>query len=190
MEATGTATLNVLTFCILWYLHLRLVLGQNTHWRIGHKQICRQFQGYSNSSAYQTLRVHEKMDALLLTNTIARLSLLARPYNPPNDTPAGILFSLLPYPPTGLASPPICSMKQGAPTDICDAVYSRFGNNNFAIHSHLSSIGHGVFPMTSRAFNHSCIPNAVVKYNMAPNKGVTMTVVALRDILPGEEVRS
>jgi SET and MYND domain-containing protein len=68
-------------------------------------------------------------------------------------------------------------------------IYSRFHNNNFTIHSHMSTVAHGVFPLASRYFNHSCVPNAAPKYILTPAQPVTMEVVALRDIELGEEVR-
>jgi hypothetical protein len=67
-------------------------------------------------------------------------------------------------------------------------MYSRFGNNNFAIHSHLTSIGHGMFPVASRLFNHSCVPNVAAKYIFHEAQTVVMEIIALRDILPNEEV--
>lgn len=66
--------------------------------------------------------------------------------------------------------------------------YERFGNNNFVIHSHLDSYAHGVFPLASRLFNHSCVPNAVTRYIISPSEAVRMEVIALRDIAEGEEV--
>lgn len=68
------------------------------------------------------------------------------------------------------------------------SLYSRFGNNNFAIHSHLTSFAHGIFPVASRLFNHSCIPNAAAKYIINRSQPIKMEVVALRDITKGEEV--
>ena len=72
---------------------------------------------------------------------------------------------------------------------VLDELYSRFCNNNFAIHSHLVSIAHGIFPLASRLFNHSCIPNAAAKYIFTESEPVRMDVVALREIQTDEEVR-
>ncbi|KAF9493182.1 SET domain-containing protein [Pleurotus eryngii] len=68
------------------------------------------------------------------------------------------------------------------------ALYNRFGNNNFTIHSHLNSFAHGIFPLASRLFNHSCAPNAAARYKLVQGQAVTMEVVALRDIPEGEEI--
>ena len=72
---------------------------------------------------------------------------------------------------------------------LLDELYSRFGNNNFAIHSHLVSMAHGIFPLASRLFNHSCIPNAAATYIFTESEPVRMDVVALREIKEEEEVR-
>jgi hypothetical protein len=72
---------------------------------------------------------------------------------------------------------------------ILDELYSRFGNNNFAVHSHLVSVAHGIFPLASRLFNHSCVPNAAAKYIFTVSEPVCMDVVMLREIQEGEEVR-
>jgi hypothetical protein len=79
-------------------------------------------------------------------------------------------------------------IKPPPPDNLVDKLYSCFGNNNFVIHSHLTGIGHGVFPFTSRLFNHSCMPNAVAKYKFSRGQSVEMEIVALRDIHPEEEV--
>jgi len=67
-------------------------------------------------------------------------------------------------------------------------LFSRFGNNNFTIHSHFTTIAHGIFPFASRLFNHSCLPNAIVKYIFTPAAEVQMAVVVIRDVSPDEEV--
>lgn len=139
------------------------------------------------SEPYKSLLEHEKFDSLLLSHTIAQLASLPSPYVPSPGSPADILMSLLPHL-TGMPTPTICSIQPAPTQTFVEKLYSRFGNNNFVIHSHLSSIGHGVFPLASRLFNHSCMPNAVVKYIFNQGKSVTMEVVALRDIVSGEEV--
>ncbi|CCL99706.1 uncharacterized protein FIBRA_01728 [Fibroporia radiculosa] len=76
----------------------------------------------------------------------------------------------------------------GVTDDLAREAYTRFGNNNFIIHSHLNTFGHGIYPLASRLFNHSCVPNAVAKYIISPFESVQMEVVALRDIAEGEEI--
>lgn len=72
---------------------------------------------------------------------------------------------------------------------ITEDIYSRFGNNNFLVHSHLNPCAHGIFPLASRLFNHSCNPNCVAKYLFRKGEPVVMEVVAISAIAEGEEVR-
>ena len=98
------------------------------------------------------------------------------------------MLDLLPGP-AEVDTPRHCILKPGPPSQkLVDNLYARFGNNNFTIHSHLNSIAHGVFPLASRLFNHSCVPNAVARYLFRPGEAVTMEVVSLRDLEAGEEV--
>jgi SET and MYND domain-containing protein len=69
-----------------------------------------------------------------------------------------------------------------------EALFSRSGNNNFAVYNHLTTIAHGIFPLASRLFNHSCLPNAVATYLIRQGEPVRMEVVALREIRATEEV--
>lgn len=69
-----------------------------------------------------------------------------------------------------------------------DFVFNRFSNNNFTLHSRLSPIAHGVFPLPSRVFNHSCTPNAASRFIYRENETPLMEVVALKDIAANEEV--
>jgi SET and MYND domain-containing protein len=68
-------------------------------------------------------------------------------------------------------------------------LYARFANNNFVIHSHLAPYAHGIFPLASRLFNHSCAPNAAPKFIISPARRVSMEVVSLASIHQDEEVR-
>lgn len=99
-----------------------------------------------------------------------------------------ILLSLLPSPVPDVSIPPVCPISPAPLPDLVRILYTRFGNNNFAIHSHLTTIGHGVFPLASRLFNHSCVPNAAARYSLSPSHGVGMEVVAIRDIPSGEQI--
>lgn len=105
-------------------------------------------------------------------------------------TPFSTFSSLLAGPATNQVTPPICPMGKldVLMEGVLDKLFSRFGNNNFAIHSHLVSIAHGIFPLASRLFNHSCVPNAVAKYMLEESKSPIMEVVAIRAIQEGEEV--
>ncbi|KAF8624369.1 hypothetical protein AX15_005916 [Amanita polypyramis BW_CC] len=145
--------------------------------------MCKKYAHFTASSAFQALAEHERMDAILLSHLIAEINLSTDDVS----SPASIFLSLLPGPISNSRAPPVCTTPSST-KDILDKLYKRFGNNNFAIHSHLDTIGHGIFPNASRFFNHSCAPNAATRYQFAQAKPVTMEVVALRDIKAGEEV--
>ncbi|OJA09411.1 hypothetical protein AZE42_03077 [Rhizopogon vesiculosus] len=132
------------------------------------------------------LEEHEKLGALLHTHLIAEIS-----SNVLCDVRAKQLstfMSLLPGPQHG--SPQIaCPMSVSVEVhQSLEALFSRSGNNNFAVHSHLTTIAHGIFPLASRLFNHSCLPNAAARYVIRQGQPVRMEVVALRQIKTSEEI--
>lgn len=129
-----------------------------------------------------------KLDSLLLSHMAARIKSMASPAEA-SRSPLAIFLSLLPGPITDRETPPICSKTSTSNGDLT-RLYARFGNNNFAIHSHLNTYAHGVFPLASRLFNHSCLPNAAARYALSENEQVTMEVIALREILAEEEVNT
>ncbi|KAG5648425.1 hypothetical protein DXG03_004999 [Asterophora parasitica] len=130
---------------------------------------------------------HEKLDALLLAQLLAQVS-ASDPSSQDDSSPTNILRSLIPGPQSGEFTLPIPELKPPVSLESAKYLYSRFGNNNFAIHSHLTTVGHGIFPLASRLFNHSCSPNAAAKYAFAPGTPVTMEVVALQNIPPNQEI--
>ncbi|KAH7924953.1 hypothetical protein BV22DRAFT_1034559 [Leucogyrophana mollusca] len=152
-----------------------------------HKKFCKRFNRYYASPDFDRLEAHEKVDALLLTHLAAEIS--GTGFSPSRASEVSTFLSLLPGPATGARRPPTCplSTKEG-PLEDLDALYARCGNNNFAIHSHLNTIAHGIFPLASRLFNHSCLPNAAAKFIILPSRPARMDVVALRDIAMGEEI--
>jgi hypothetical protein len=127
------------------------------------------------------------MDAILLSHLAAQLSTSISLIEDQASEYATFM-SLLPGP-TEVTVPPICQGEGcGFPPDFLRSLFARFGNNNFAIHSHLRTYAHGIFPLASRLFNHSCVPNAAAKYILSPSEPIRMEVVALRKISAGEEV--
>ncbi|KAF5385694.1 hypothetical protein D9757_005523 [Collybiopsis confluens] len=163
-------------------------LGQSIHWKSGHRKICKLYNTYTSSSSFQALEQHTKMDGLLLSHLTALLSCID-PAEWHVSTPIFRFRSLLQGPPASndSSTPPICP-KHSLTADFIDDLYSRFENNNFSIHSHFKSYAHGIFPDASRLFNHSCMPNAAVKYRIHSHESVQMQVVALRSIAQGEEI--
>lgn len=51
-----------------------------------------------------------------------------------------------------------------------------------------TTIAHGIFPLASRLFNHSCLPNAAARYVIRRGQSVRMEIVALREIKVTEEI--
>ncbi|KAJ7784556.1 hypothetical protein B0H16DRAFT_1492964 [Mycena metata] len=155
---------------------------QNLQWQAHHKRICKRFNKYTSSIGFQALAPHEKLDALLLSHLVAQLD----GTDPVND-PLNSITSLLPGP-SNLPVPPVAYASPRISIAEVKDWYAKFGNNNFVIHSHLTTFGHGIFPLASRLFNHSCLPNAAAKYILSPSNPPKMEVVALRDISPEEEI--
>ncbi|KIK52040.1 hypothetical protein GYMLUDRAFT_50106 [Collybiopsis luxurians FD-317 M1] len=158
---------------------------QGVHWKSGHRKICKLYNTYISSPSFQALEEHKKMDALLLSNLVAYLSCVD-PTEWHVSTPIFTFRSLLQSPMNG-SSPPVCP-KHLFTGDFVDELYSRFENNNFSIHSHFNTYAHGIFPAASRLFNHSCMPNAAVKFSIQAHEPVKMEIVALRSISQGDEI--
>ncbi|KAG1739600.1 hypothetical protein EDB19DRAFT_1711062 [Suillus lakei] len=125
---------------------------QTLHWGL-HKKFCKRLASFTASADFQCLEAHEQLDALLHTHLIAEIS-----SNTPSDVRAKQLS-----------------------TFTLEALFTRSGNNNFAIHSHLTTIAHGIFPLASRLFNHSV-------YVICRGQPVRMEIVALREIKAMEEI--
>ncbi|KZP33583.1 hypothetical protein FIBSPDRAFT_720739 [Athelia psychrophila] len=169
---------------------------QLAQWKAYHKKMCKKFNQYEASPPYQALPTHEKLDALLLSHLAASLFCSASE----TEGPLGLLIEDQPTPfstfssllagPSHLPTLPISPMgaRHVLIDGVLDELYSRFGNNNFTVHSHLVSVAHGIFPLASRLFNHSCVPNAAAKYIFTPSEPPRMEIFALCEIGRGEEI--
>ena len=132
------------------------------------------------------------MDSILLSHLVAHLSTLPEPYHflEQAQDDASIFLSLLPTEDNAVA-PPISRVNPPPPANLVARLFARFGNNNFTIqNSRFTSIGHGIMPLASRLFNHSCVPNAATKYALSRSRVPQMQIIALRDIGPNEEVEA
>lgn len=142
------------------------------------------------SEEYQALSHHDQVDAILLSHLIAeRFIDDGGNISAEGGSSMSTLMELVEARSAPTTIPPLCNAN--VPSDVLStahAIYNRFGNNNFVVHSHLNSYAHGIFPFASRSFNHSCVPNAVVKYIITPCHPVRMEVIALRDIARGDEL--
>lgn len=179
--------------CKLLYL---LLIGQTRHWKTIHKYMCKRIAKFRTTNDFQASPVHRQTDAFLLSHLLAeygqRLSLDGCPSSEDMRDPLATFTSLLPFSDVSQDHPPdICTVERAdkVSPDIIKALFNRFSNNNFIIHSHLSPVGHGIFPVASRLFNHSCMPNAIVSYEFLP-QGVQILVRTLTDIKSGDEVSS
>lgn len=163
-----------------WYCNAEC---QKMHWKTMHQPICKRYAHFVASAMYQALADHERMDAILLSHLLARIAANSEDVS----SHVSVFLSLLPGPMADITTPPVCAIPS-SPDDLPGELYARFGNNNFAIQSHLYTVGHGIFPNASRFFNHSCMPNAAAKYIFSEAQPVTMEVIALSDIEMGEEI--
>lgn len=181
---------------IAFYLTLNAT-GQKEAWSSHHKKICKAFATYEASPEYSCLADDQKADAVLLSHLIAEIALksLSSVDSVTDEVPSlssepfmfATFLSLLGH--DNHPAPPPVACRPGHNSPSPSELYSRFGRNNFVVHSHLSPIAHGIFPVASRLFNHSCTPNAAAKYVFGQDKpGVRMVVVALRNISRNEEV--
>ena len=155
-----------------------------------HRRICKRLNRFVTAPEYQVLDSGGKTDSMLLSQLTAQLlpsDDSALPVAGESDSVA-VFFDLLQGPKSGTPTPPICGKYSPTQSKMATDAYARFGNNNFVIHSHLTSYAHGVFPIASRLFNHSCYPNCAMKYIITKSKIVTMEVVSIREIREGAEV--
>ncbi|KAI0269910.1 hypothetical protein BC834DRAFT_922711 [Gloeopeniophorella convolvens] len=167
-----------------WYCDAQC---QSLSWKAHHRRICKSYPLYIASPAHGLLPPQERMDALLLAQLAAETS-SADPA-PDESSPFSIFMSLMPSksPPSHLPHMPVHANGTITRNHLLE-FYSRFGNNNFIMHSHLISFGHGIYPLASRLFNHSCVPNAAIRYSIMQGRPPLMEVVALRRISVGEEI--
>jgi hypothetical protein len=145
---------------------------------------------------------YRRTDALLLLHITSSLPSSPLLEDSPSE-PSGELgardvelYSRLDPAITFMSLMPSASGQKGGSTEgrihgeaISKALYARFKNNNFILHSHLNpGYAHGAFPLASRFLNHSCVPNAAPRFVLAPGRPPRMEIVALATIAEGEEV--
>lgn len=138
------------------------------------------------SEACAVLSEDQLMDCRVLSELVAKIAL----QRPDTATSIPTFESLLPSPHV-LEELPLAPMKRLDPLlrSRARALYQRFPNNNHVIQIHLRAIGVAILPLTSRLFNHSCSPNAVLRYILSASRRPQAEVVTIREISEGEEVR-
>ncbi|EJC98158.1 SET domain-containing protein [Fomitiporia mediterranea MF3/22] len=167
---------------------------QTRHWNVIHKYMCKNISNFCISSDFQASPIHARTDAFLLSHLVAeqseRLEISGENLREGFNDPLATFVSLLPLSAASVPDTPlICPLSRSsiASPAVIKEIFSRFSNNNFIVHSHLSAVGHGIFPLASRLFNHSCLPNAIVTYSFT-SEGIQMVVKALTPIKQGEEI--
>ncbi|KAI0345845.1 hypothetical protein BDW22DRAFT_1324583 [Trametopsis cervina] len=165
---------------------------QNIQWQQHHRRICKRYNSFLASSKYQELNPTDRVDSILLSH-LTNVVFHDHEFKPPSSGLSGPIpafFDLMKGPAVTRRNLPLCrtGRTNDLPNNIVEEMYLRFGNNNFLVHSHLNSCAHGIFPLASRLFNHSCDPNCVAKYQFISGKSVMMDIVAIRNIEAGEEI--
>lgn len=167
--------------------------GQSRQWKGHHKKICKPYNSFVSSADFRGLSTPERVDSILLSQLVAQVYPDGDFTFPPKiESPSLTLFlDLLPrLTANGRHALPVCTPGKVYPTSSAiEPFLSRFGNNNFLLHSHLTSFAHGIYPLASRVMNHSCYPNSVARYKIRQGESPVMEVVTLNKIHEGEEVR-
>ena len=139
------------------------------------------------SDAYAALSDDQMMDSQVMSQLVAKIAL-----QPPEYVTSILTFERLLPSPHELEELPVPPMRRVDESILSRVpeLYQRFPNNNHVIQIHLRAIGVAILPLTSRLLNHSCSPNAVLRYILSPSQRPRAEVVTIREISEGEEVRS
>ena len=137
------------------------------------------------SETSNALSHDQMMDSRVLSQLVAEIAL----QRPESAASLAIFESLSPSS-QKLETPPVVPMRRvdSSLQSRLPTLYQRFPNNNHVILIHLRGIGVAILPLTSRLLNHSCSPNAVLRYILSPSQQPRAEVVAIREISEGEEV--
>lgn len=154
--------------------------------------MCKKIPAFRASEAFQRIPQYQQTDSVLLSHLVAEhyknFSVASTSTEDDLDDPIKTFQTLIPFSTDDVPTTfPMVGMNPSI--ELLSMIYSRFSNNNFVIHSHLNPVGHGVFPLASRLFNHSCSPNAIVEY-MFETEGISLEVKVIDTINAGEEVVS
>lgn len=172
------------------------VLGQNISWKAHHKHLCKLYNQFIASEAWQALDPHQRTDSILLSHCAIPLS---TSYVETDEYQSGVRdLDLIAASPVGASfdlmrssrEDPLPYIMLPGRSDYSDMLGGWFGSNNFLLHSHLNpAYSHGIYILASRTLNHSCVPNAAPRFVLEEGKTPRMDVVALTTIKKGHEVR-
>lgn len=176
-------------------------IGQSKAWKKHHRRICKDLPAFLNT----TTDTQQRLDCLLIAQLAAKhlsseegrgaiiryfQSTSTKPSPSDLDDPLRALFTLLPS--ARLAAPKLPLSKElldATPKAALDYLLSTIKNNHFCVATmSLQPIANAIFPIASRAFNHSCVPNAATAY-VYKGGAIIQDIRALKDIEVGEEVR-
>lgn len=170
--------------------------GQQNAWVAHHRRLCKHLPRFIASHDYTSSSEAIQLQAILLSKLVVEhLGDTPSSSNPPKPSESmEALLSLLPHPHRS-PEPPIPQVVQaiaaphGENGSLVEAFSARFMNNHWMIYSsELDAIAHGVYPVASRSFNHSCLPNAVPVFYFRENTGPLMEIMALTDLASEVEV--
>ncbi|KAF8527442.1 SET domain-containing protein [Hysterangium stoloniferum] len=176
-----------------WYCD---AVCQLKSWKAHHQHLCIRLKAFTASDDYRSASASSRLHYILLAHVLAENSVALQSmfdemgkdgeldiYNP-----ISALLSLLPAKQTSDILPNF-PMNGLVPESLIAYLACRFANNNFTIHtSWMDVFAHGVFPVASRLFNHSCVPSAVPVYKIQDASTIQMDVKLLRDLNPGDEI--
>ncbi|KAG8753301.1 hypothetical protein FRC14_006181 [Serendipita sp. 396] len=183
---------------------------QAISWKSHHRKLCGILaKGFHFSASYLGQSTEQKTNSDLLLNLYGSLLLHdeGRLSGKASESQRGILdvellqenalMCFWALGPLQLGqSRPSPALPKGLPSGhlaTLNAAWSRFDNNNFVLHN-ISSLepeagayAHGIFPLASRCFNHSCVPNAWPAF-MLQDKTAWIEIRALDFIKEGQEI--
>jgi hypothetical protein len=162
-----------------------------------HRTLCRQWPRFALSNAFASSPTHIQLESLLLSRTI--IEHFANTDNKRDvemSHRSRMLLSLLPHP-EPLPAPPLPGLLSSLSnpveptTSLVESLSSRSLNNHWVVYSsELTAVAHAIYPIASRAFNHSCLPSAVPVYVYGTaNEPPVMQIRALAVMNPDDEVR-
>ncbi|KAG9019751.1 hypothetical protein FRB90_009621 [Tulasnella sp. 427] len=174
--------------------------GQTKAWKHHHRRICKDLPQFLNTIDDP----QQRLDSILVAQLVAEhlcsnegRGAIIRYFQGSGsqvaeddlDNPLRALFTLQPT--EQIPAPPLplqTNLVNSIPRMALDHLFSTIHNNHFSVSAlDLHPIAHAVFPIASRAFNHSCLPNATACYRY-DNGFIWQDTRALTDIEVGEEI--
>ncbi|KAG8957467.1 hypothetical protein FRC00_003937, partial [Tulasnella sp. 408] len=173
---------------------------QSRSWKDHHRRVCKDLPYFLSSTPDH----QQQLDSLLVAQLVAKhlasdegRGAIVRYFQGSSakssvddlENPLRALFTLQPA--ERISSPPLPlqpNLLAATPKAAIDHLFSSIQNNHFSVvTTYLHPVAHAIFPLASRAFNHSCLPNASPSYRY--EKGlIWQDVRALRDIEVDEEI--